>query len=131
MTYAASLIAATAAILLTDAPPAVRPPDARATGDLAELERGARDVLVARCLPCHQRSSPGAKAGALAVFDVDDASWSARVSTERLGKILGRLQSAPPAQRDAMARFVAAAETARGAGQRPAPPVTPPRAWPR
>jgi hypothetical protein len=73
-------------------------------------------------LPCHQRSDPGARAGALAVFDVDEPSWSARVSTERLHAIVQRLASAPPAQREVMARFVAAAETARGAGHAPAPP---------
>jgi hypothetical protein len=75
-------------------------------------------------LPCHQRSDPGARAGALAVFDVDEPSWSTPVSTERLHDIVRRLASAPPAQREVMARFVAAAETARGAGQRPAPPGT-------
>jgi hypothetical protein len=121
MAHAASLIAATlAATLLTDRP-AVRDPDIRPgpapAPALTDLERAARDVLVARCLPCHQRSNPGHKAGALAIFDVDDASWSARVSTERLHAISARLAGAPPAQRDAITRFVAAAETARGAGR--------------
>jgi hypothetical protein len=118
MAHAASLIAATlAATLLTDRP-AVRSPDSVPTPApaLADLERAARDVLVARCLPCHQRSNPGSKAGALAIFDVDDTSWSAKVSTERLHRISARLASATPAQRDAITRFVAAAETARGAG---------------
>jgi hypothetical protein len=120
MAHAASLISATlAATLLTDRP-AVRGPDSAPTPPpapaLADLERAARDVLVARCLPCHQRSNPGSRAGALAIFDVDDPSWSARVPTERLHEISARLASATPAQRDAITRFVAAAETARGAG---------------
>lgn len=120
MAHAASLIAATlAATLLTDRP-AVRSPDSPPRPPpvpaLADLERAAREVLVARCLPCHQRSSPGSKAAALAIFDVDDTSWSAKVSTERLHMISARLASADPAQRAAITRFVAAAETARGAG---------------
>jgi hypothetical protein len=91
-------------------------PDPPPPSPTSSARRAARDVLVARCLPCHQRSNPGHKAGALAIFDVDDASWSARVSTERLHAISARLAGAPPAQRDAITRFVAAAETARGAG---------------
>jgi hypothetical protein len=83
---------------------------------LAAIRSAARDVLIARCMPCHRRSDPGAVAGALAVFDVEEAAWWRRLTADRLPRLLGRLRSAPDDQPAAMARFVDAEQRHRGVG---------------
>jgi hypothetical protein len=47
------------------------------------------------------------------VYDLHEADWSGRMSDDRLPKLLGRLRSAPAADRKIVRRFIQAELAAR------------------
>jgi hypothetical protein len=57
----------------------------------AGLVESTRPQIAAACAPCHVRSDPDAKPEALAVFDLEEASWSRRMSASQLRAFPGRL----------------------------------------
>ena len=67
----------------------------------------ARAVLTVRgCKSCHDSAVSTEHPQALAVFDLREADWSARMSTGQLRKLLTRLRSAPAADREVVSRFI-------------------------
>jgi hypothetical protein len=75
----------------------------------------ARKILQARgCGSCHDTAVSTDNAQALAVYDLHEADWSARMSDERLPKLMGRLRSAPAVDRKIVKRFIQAELAARG-----------------
>jgi hypothetical protein len=84
---------------------AVRPMPARET---------ARKVLQARgCGSCHDSAVSTEHPNALAVYDLHETQWAAKMSDERLPKLLTRLRSAPATDREVVRRFIKAELTAR------------------
>jgi hypothetical protein len=74
----------------------------------------ARKVLQARgCGSCHDTAVSTENPRALAVYDLHEADWASTMSDERLPKLLGRLRSAPPADRKIVKRFIQAELAAR------------------
>ena len=74
----------------------------------------ARGVLeVHGCGKCHDSKVSTAKAEALAVFDLQDEDWSRRMTSDQLPKLLGRLRSAPKADREIVRRFIEAERAKR------------------
>lgn len=104
------------------------PADVSGARMLASARDKAHGILVAYCGECHQSSSPGAKDGALAVFDLDHGEWYRGFTEERLQSARGRIdgQASPP-HKLAFARFVEleaghrADRTEPSAGNRPLP----------
>jgi hypothetical protein len=79
----------------------------------------ARKVLQARgCGSCHDTVVSTENPKALAVYDLHEADWAARMSDERLPKLMGRLRSAPAADRKIVKRFIEAELLARADQQR-------------
>ena len=69
----------------------------------------ARKVLeAARCNQCHDSAVSEENPRALAVYDLHEKDWPARLPDARLPKLLGRLRSAPAADREIVRRFVEA-----------------------
>jgi hypothetical protein len=67
----------------------------------------ARKVLAsARCDACHDSGVSTENPRALAVYDLREDDWPARIPDERLPKLLGRLRSAPAADRGVVKRFI-------------------------
>jgi len=56
-------------------------------------------MLVRRCGQCHQGSRPTALPAALAIFDLDDASWPQRFEAHRFEVALARLGEEPESDR--------------------------------
>ena len=74
----------------------------------------AREMLKARgCGSCHDSAVSTEHANALAVYDLHDPDWSAKMSDQRLPKLMTRLRSAPAADREVVKRFITAELTAR------------------
>lgn len=68
----------------------------------------ARGVLrTARCDKCHDSVISAENQRALAVYDLAEENWPARMSDARLPKLLTRLKSAPAADQDVVRDFVA------------------------
>ena len=88
---------------------------ATAAGKRAPATRdGARSVLQSRgCGSCHDTAVSTEHPAALAVYDLHEPDWPARMSDERLPRLMSRLKSAPPADRDVVKRFIAAELSAR------------------
>jgi hypothetical protein len=67
----------------------------------AQVREGLRDdarlILEQHCGVCHVRDSPGAVPGALAVYDLREPEWSARMSDAQLRSATWRLgEPLPP-----------------------------------
>jgi len=74
----------------------------------------ARNVLQARgCGSCHDTAVSTEHPAALAVYDLHEPDWPARMSDERLPKLMSRLKSAPASDREVVKRFIAAELAAR------------------
>ena len=74
----------------------------------------ARKVLQARgCGSCHDSAVSTKNPDALAVYDLHDSDWPAKMSDERLPKLMSRLRGAPAADRDVVKRFITAELGAR------------------
>jgi hypothetical protein len=81
----------------------------------------ARKVLQAQnCGSCHDSAVSTEHPGALAVYDLHEADWPAKMSDQRLPKLMTRLRSAPAADRAVVKRFIEAELLAR-ADQRRSP----------
>ena len=78
---------------------------------------GARVVLEARCGKCHDGAQATAKPAALAIFDLHEDDWPARLHDAQLPKLLGRLvgMGAPADERARVSAFVDAERKRRGA----------------
>ena len=69
----------------------------------------AKEVLEAqRCGGCHDSAISTGNARALAVYDLVEPDWPARMSDAQLPKLLSRLKSAPAADQKTVREFVAA-----------------------
>jgi hypothetical protein len=68
----------------------------------------AREVLKsARCDACHDSGVSAENRAALAVYDLVEPGWPARMSDGQLPKLLTRLKSAPAADQKAVREFIA------------------------
>jgi len=86
-------------------------------GDASALGAEVRPILEQRCGTCHDRAAARPPPKALAVFDLADETWWARLGDAQLPKLLGRLDGmhAPAAERARVAAFVAAENARRHA----------------
>jgi hypothetical protein len=82
-------------VMLTSAASCARPSAARSSADAAvralshaEVER----LAVQHCAECHQSSVSRAKPAALAVFDLDQATWCAGLSSAQFTVFYQRMQ---------------------------------------
>jgi hypothetical protein len=78
----------------------------------------AREILTMHCGKCHRSDLPTAKAKALAVYDLTEADWSARMSRPQLEDALGRLRKnsdVPKGEAERFAEFVTAERARRDA----------------
>ena len=93
-------------------------PSARTTGD----DERVRSILFKRCGSCHDSAATSPQAKALAVFDLRQRAWMEHVSSERLRKMEGRLESfgAKTSERIAVGRFVERELGRRASAPRPA-----------
>jgi hypothetical protein len=79
----------------------------------------ARAVLkAARCDSCHDSSVSAENRAALAVYDLVESDWPARMKEAQLPRLLTRLKSAPAADQDVIRRFVTLELKARAVGRR-------------
>ena len=82
--------------------------------DVGVGKEEARKVLKVRgCGSCHDTAVSAENAAALAVYDLHEVDWSKRMSDQRLPKLMGRLRSAPAADRKIVKRFIEAELAAR------------------
>jgi len=82
--------------------------------DVAVGREEARRVLKARgCGSCHDTAVSTENPQALAVYDLHEVDWPKRMSDQRLPKLMGRLRSAPVADRKIVKRFIEAELAAR------------------
>jgi hypothetical protein len=90
-----------------------------AAGAGSAARDNARKVLrSAKCSSCHDSGISAENPQALAVYDLREDYWPARMSDEQLPKLLGRLRSAPAADRALMRRFIDGELRARAARKR-------------
>jgi hypothetical protein len=74
----------------------------------------ARKVLQARgCGSCHDTAVSTENTKALAVYDLQEVDWPARMSDQRLPKLMTRLKSAAAADRKVVKKFIEAELAAR------------------
>ncbi len=67
----------------------------------------ARQVLKSnRCDACHDRVVSSENPRALAIYDLQDDDWPARMTNAQLPKLLGRLRSASAADRKVVREFI-------------------------
>jgi hypothetical protein len=104
-------ILAITAMLAAVAPPAGRRPSEAS-------ERARRVLKSAHCDQCHDSSVSSENSRALAVYDLVETHWSARMKDAQLPKLLTRLKQAPEADQKTVRDFVDA-ERARRASPRP------------
>ena len=81
----------------------------------ALLREQARRLLTAPCGKCHVGSRPTARPAALAVFDLEQADWSARMSARQLGSLQRRMDGveATALQREQLRQYVAVEQARR------------------
>ncbi len=92
---------------------------AGAAGPAPAPRDDARRVLrSAQCSSCHDSGVSTENPQALAVYDLREEDWPARISDARLPKLLGRLRSAPAADREVVRRFIEAEKRARAVRSR-------------
>jgi hypothetical protein len=70
------------------------------------------DLARPLCGSCHQGSLPTAKAGALAVFDLDRVDWPTRMQTRQFDAFLGRIKGKLAGPELELVRAFVAAERA-------------------
>jgi hypothetical protein len=74
----------------------------------AQVRAQAKEALkTARCDKCHDSSVAAENPGALAVYDLVEEAWPARMKDAQLPKLLKRLKSAPAADREIVRKLVA------------------------
>jgi hypothetical protein len=90
---------------------------------LAILRDAAREALKPNCGKCHDSKLRSAKPAALKHFDLKEADWSARLTTEQLGHFSGRFESfeVSSSQRSIIQTYLDAEKARRAAS----PPGTP------
>ena len=79
--------------------PEVRTAKARALARHAVLREEARALLERHCGECHVGTRPTARPGALAVFDLVEQEWSARMSAQQLSSLERRIAGKGLAER--------------------------------
>jgi len=88
---------------------------------------GAKDGPTARaravlrssgCGSCHDSGVSAENRAALAVYDLVEPEWPARMSDAQLPKLLGRLKSAPALDRKIVREFIATELKARSSDRR-------------
>ena len=79
-----------------------------AAGDSATPSAVKKILVSARCDACHHSGVSTDTPGALAVYDLREADWPARLSDARLPKLMGRLQGVPAKDRSVVQSFIAA-----------------------
>ena len=101
-------------VLLASSPPAAT--------KLAALRDAAREALEPSCGRCHDGTRPTARPAALRIFDLREADWSGRVTTEQMDHMVRRFESfgMPEGDRTTVQRFLDA-ERARRSSPPPAP----------
>jgi hypothetical protein len=72
----------------------------------------ARNLLERKCGDCHRADSPRAQEKALAVFTLNEADWSRRMTTRELQDALDRIAGGD-ASKDEVAAFSAFVKTER------------------
>ena len=78
----------------------------------------ARRVLKERgCGKCHDTAVSTENQQALAVYDLHEVDWPAKMSDQRLPKLMTRLKGAPAADRKVVKQFIQAELAARAARQ--------------
>ena len=92
-------------------------------GQLVILRDAAREALKPSCGKCHDSKLRTAKPAALKHFDLQQADWSAPLTTEQLGHLAGRFDSfsVTPSQRSIIQSYLDA-EKARRRASSPASP---------
>jgi hypothetical protein len=97
--------------------PEVRAPEARVLARHAVLREEARALLERHCGECHVGTRPTARPGALAVFDLVQQDWSARMSVQQLSALERRIAGKDLAQRQRaqLHEYVAAEQALRSA----------------
>jgi len=86
--------------------------------DPSAARERAREVLKsARCDACHDSGVSTGNRAALAVYDLVEPRWPARMSDAQLPKLLTRLKSAPAADQKTVREFVALELKEREAGR--------------
>ena len=79
----------------------------------------AKQVLQSRgCDKCHDSAVSAENARALAVYDLVEEDWPARMPDSRLPRLLTRLKSAPAADQRVVRHFIAAELKRRAAAGR-------------
>ena len=66
-------------------------PQAQAPEPRVVLREEARTLVERHCGECHVGTRPTARPGALAVFDLTEQDWSARMSARQLGSLQRRI----------------------------------------
>ena len=100
------------------APPAANAPQPVAVAAVNPHREDAREILTTHCGTCHRSDLPTAKAKALAVYDLTEEDWSARMSRPQLEDALGRLRKngdVPKGEAERFAEFVTAERARRDA----------------
>jgi hypothetical protein len=88
----------------------------RGAADVSSARAQAREVLrSAGCGSCHDSGVSGENRAALAVYDLVEPQWPARMSDEQLPKLLGRLKKAPATDRKLIQDFISTELKARAA----------------
>jgi len=103
---------------------AAPPPEPPAPSPELVLRERARLVLESRCGQCHIGAYDSAIPGALAVFDLAELEWDARLTAEQLDDLNVRMErdlgpdgealGVTPEDRATIAEYVAAAHARRG-----------------
>jgi mono/diheme cytochrome c family protein len=105
---------AAAAVVVHAAP--VTPPS-RAPAP-TELREQVRALAKPHCGSCHQASSSTAKSSALAVFDLDEPDWTARLQPRQYDAFLGRIKGKlDEAQLRAVRALIAGSDRPNGQSQ--------------
>lgn len=80
-----------------------------ASASRAPTRDDARKVLrTQNCGSCHDSAVSTEHPNALAVYDLHETDWPAKMSDQRLPKLMTRLKSAPAADRALVKRFIEA-----------------------
>lgn len=81
-----------AAFLLVGAAPAFVAAEPLHPGT-GPVDASVRQLVEKHCGSCHDGAQDTAKPAALRVFDLREESWTARMSTEQLKKVIGRTRN--------------------------------------
>ena len=89
------------------------PHGAAAAGATLASERARQVLKGARCGVCHDSKVSAENAKALAVYDLAEPQWAARMNDAQLPRLMGRLKSATERDQAVVRRFIAAELKAR------------------